>query len=193
MMQPRNYSRDVIIEGLMARDNEVVRWLYLRVYRYLDRYISGRNGTPLDAMDLFHEGLLQLLEKLSRREIPRCRSIPEYLFGICRNLWLRQTRISGRFQELTPAYEDTFIATADPDFPVFSDRRELKYVLCLRHLPALDLRCRKLLEMYLDGHSTETIRHSLTFLNRNALYRKKFGCLRKLSMLIRKDPDYRYL
>lgn len=183
----------MVIEGLLARDNEIVRWLYLRVYKYLERYISGRNGTPLDAMDIFHEGFLLLLEKFNNNIFPNCRSIPEYLFGICKNLWLKYSRSSSRLQELSPALAESLIEPADPDFPVFSDQRELKYVLYLRYLPMLDVRCRRLLEMYLQGKSTEMIRQELTFLNRNALYKKKFGCLRKLAEKIRQDPDYRYL
>jgi hypothetical protein len=44
--------------------------------------------------------------------------------------------------------------------------------------------------MYLDHRDTDEIRHELSYLNRNSVYKKKYGCLRKLVDSITQDPDY---
>ncbi len=189
----KSYSRDVIINGLVARDNEIVRWLYLRVFRYLEAYVSEGDGVPLDALDVFHEGLLILLEKLRGPGIPLRRNIPEYLFGICRYLWYRQYRRNSYFRKMPDIEMDRFFHPPKGTFPVFSEQRELRYILYLRYIPALDMKCRRLLEMYLDQRDMAAIQYTLSYRNRNSVYRKKFGCLRKLASLIREDPDYAYL
>ena len=189
----KNYSKDVIITGILERDNDVVRWLYLRVYRYLESFISRRHGTPVDALDVFHEGLLILFERLMEPEVSVRRNIPEYLFGICRHLWYRQYRERVRYPGMPVDEMDLLVGEVEKDFPVFSERRELRYILYLRHLTRLDRRCRSLLEMYLDNRDTESIRHTMDYQNRNSVYKKKFGCLRKLVHSIRQDPDYTWL
>ena len=93
-----------------------------------------------------------------------------------------------------PAVEmDRFLLPAKGTFPVFPEQRELRYILYLRHLPALDMKCRRLLEMYLDQREVEAIQYTLSYRSRGSVYRRKFGCLRKLASLIREDPDYAYL
>ncbi len=189
----KNYSRDVIINGIVERDNEIVRWLYLRVYQYLESYISARDGTPVDALDIFHEGMLILFEKITDPSFPVRRNIPEYLFGICRYLWYRQYRQSKYFQGMPAGEMDLLMLRLRNDFPVFPEQHELRYILYLRHLPALDMKCRRLLEMSLQERDAGTIRDELSYRNRNSVYRKKFGCLRKLASRIQEDPDYKYL
>ena len=189
----KDYSRDVIISGLLERNNEVVRWLYLRVFRYLEMFVSRVDGIPLDALDIFHEGLLILLEKIRGTGIPVRRNIPEYLYGICRYLWYRQCRRNVYVREIPADEIDRSFPVAKGTFPVYQDQRELRYILFLRYLPSLDMKCRRLLEMYLDRRGMETIQRVLSYRNRNSVYRKKFGCLRKLAFLIRHDPDYAYL
>lgn len=183
----------MIIHGIVERDNEIVRWLYMRVYHYLEAYIAGRDGTPVDALDVFHEGMLILLEKVSDTGFPLRRNIPEYLFGICRYLWYRQYREKRYFQGMPVGEMDLLAPRVIKDFPVLPEQREFRYILYLRHLPTLDIKCRRLLEMYLENRDTETIRYKLSYRNRNSVYRKKFGCLRKLAVRIRQDPDYAYL
>ncbi len=188
-----NYSREVIINGIEKRDNDVVRWLYLRVYHYLESFISRRNGTPVEALDVFHEGMLQLFENLRDPAVQVKKNIPEYLFGICRHLWYRYYHDASRYRGI-PAHEmDLLFSSGEEPFPVFSERRELRYLLYVRYLPSLDMKCRRLLEMYLDKRSTEAIRVELSYHSRNSVYKKKFGCLRKLVDLMQHDPDYAYL
>ena len=85
----RSYTRELIIAGILERDNDVIRWLYLRVYNYLEAFISRRSGTPVEAMDIFHEGMLVLFEKVRDPGLSEKRNVPEYLFGICRYLWYK--------------------------------------------------------------------------------------------------------
>jgi len=189
----KNYSRDVIITGILERDNDVIRWLYLRVFNYLESFISRRDGTPVDALDVFHEGLLILFERVREPEVPVRHNIPEYLFGICRHLWYKQYRERLRFPGMPVSEMDMLVGEVEKDFPVFSERRELRYILYLRHLALLDRKCRCLLEMYLDNRDTDSIRRELDYQSRNSVYKKKFGCLRKLVLSIRQDPDYAWL
>jgi DNA-directed RNA polymerase specialized sigma24 family protein len=185
-----NYSKEVIVTGILERDNDVARWLYLRVYHYLEAFISRRNGTAIEALDVFHEGMLILLERLHEAAVPVKRNIPEYLFGICRYLWYRYYHENTRFRGISVDDLDAFVSSVEENFPVFSEQRELRYILYLRHLPSLDMKCRRLLEMYLSNRDTEAIREELSYRNLNSVYKKKYGCLRKLVTLIRSDPDY---
>ncbi len=186
-------ARERIISGLLRRDEAVIRWLYVRVYGYLEMYILRRGGTVWDVMDIYQEGLLTLYELAKNPSVLPDTTLPAYLFGICRYLWFKQLRRRCLMIRVPDFPGKFFPAYRHSDFPLLSDRRELRYILYLRHMEFLDPSCRRLLALYRSGMRVDDIVREMDLSSRNYAYRKKFECMRRLVEAIRSDPEHAYI
>lgn len=187
------YHRELITTGILNRDNEVIRWLYMRVYGHLEMFILSRNGTAWDVMDVFQDGLLKLYEKVLDSSLVLEKNVPEYLFGICKHLWYKQYRRSNLLVSVPDYKTENILYYEESDFPVFSDRRELKYILFLRHITSLCPLCQQLLTLYRNGMRADDIVQEMELASRSLVYKKKFTCMRRLVKHIQNDPDFIYL
>ncbi len=186
-------TRDRIIAGIINREEDIIQWLYVRVYGYLESFILRRGGTAWDVMDVYQDGLLTLYEMAKDPSVFPEVNLPGYLFGICRYLWYKQYRKKQFLVPVQDVNSQDLMAFRDSDFPVFSDRRELKYILYLRHFEYLDSACRQLLTLYRRGIRVDDIVREMNLSSRSYAYKKKFKCMRQLIRYIRSDPEYVYI
>lgn len=81
-----------ILARIRSGDNQAIKTLYKSAFTYCTSYIIKHNGNQEDAKEIFQRSMVVLLEKL-RDENFTIKSNPKtYLYGICKNQWLKELR-----------------------------------------------------------------------------------------------------
>jgi len=91
---------DKYLEGLVTGDREVIREIYNSFLESSIGWISRNGGERSDALDVFQEGLTQILIKAKKNEIKLESNFGAYLLGTCKYLWLGRLRQKKRYQEV---------------------------------------------------------------------------------------------
>ena len=83
----KEYSDNEIIECLRNRQSYVVRYLSDRYLPMIRLMVTRANGTSEDAMDIFQEGLMIIIENIDNKEFALTCKFKTFLYCICEKLW----------------------------------------------------------------------------------------------------------
>ena len=155
----------------MERKALIRRW-YISYFSKVASFISKRGGTLEDAKDIFQESLVILYEK---KNTEFNLSEEAYLFGICKNLWFKQSNTNSKFQN-----EDMdFIEEAEP---TIDEHRLLKL------LNSAGKKCMRLLQrFYYDNLKTESIKEEFGFSSNHSTAVQKYKCLEKIRETVKQN------
>ena len=83
-----------IIDGIIRNDSETIKLIYKNNFDRIESMVKGFRNISLDAQDVFQEGLTRAIINVRNGRFKGNSSFPTYLFGICRNLCLKDYRHS---------------------------------------------------------------------------------------------------
>ena len=168
-----------IIDGILQNDSETIKLIYENNFDRIKSMVRGFKNISLDADDVFQEGLTRAIISVRKGNFKGDSSFPTYLYGICRNLCLKDYHKS-------KAIVDKEISDIKEE--IEEDHFEsLQLIIKLKDL--LDDQCKRIIDLRFgiqqkDGVSTrfESIAKFLGINADNARqrFRRCFGKLKNL-------------
>lgn len=163
------------LEILLHLRSSAAHKALVKLYGHLpqvERMVRNNGGTRADAKDLFQDALIILLGKAKKEGFTLNCAIGTYLYAICRNKWMEELRLRGRFtQELATM----------PDEP--GDLAQLlaeegRFASAERALRSLGDKCLDLLKrFYLLKEPLQQIASAIGLAGEGAAKTRKYKCL----------------
>jgi len=152
-----------------------------KIYPAVKKHVTDYGGTESDAQDVFQDGLLILIGKISDANFHLSSSISTFVFGICKNLNRENIRRVSKKQNEEPNLQDEEYTKSVEDF--FAE--EQKYEALDEVLIKVDKRCLEILKMfYYQKLSMKVIANRLGFKSETSAKTQKYKCLEKARKLI---------
>lgn len=176
------------LKGIVENDYTVLQQIYKESLPEVAKYVKRNSGTFEDAKDVFQEGILIVFRKVRENTLELTTSLHNYLFSVCRNIWLRKLKRKGNKEvNIDEMTELGFEEDLDADFI-----KSRKWKLFNMKFKMLAEECRKVLQMLFDGIAGKEIAARMGYTEDYAK-RKKYKCKNGLAALIKKDPEYKHL
>ncbi|MEL6657934.1 MAG: sigma-70 family RNA polymerase sigma factor [Bacteroidota bacterium] len=190
-MQPIEEDLLHLLRSTNSRDTDrAFRILYEEQYPIVARYISSRSGQTQAADDLFQEGLIVLYKMARQGRLDHVKSIPQYLFTVCKHFWYRQQQQKGQ----TVAIEDQVTEIVENPTVLSHLFATERGQLIDKLLQQLGTDCKTLLiHFYYDRLSMKEILQKMHYNSEAALKNKKSKCMKKLRDLCEAIPQLRNL
>lgn len=176
------YSDAELLNGLVARDEKVLREYYELYYQSIRRFVLNNKGNEEDARDLFQDTLVVLYQKVRREPFKLTCTLGTYLYSVGRHLWLKEL---GRKKRLIPKTMDheNFI-DADSDVDQISEYNE-RLIMYRSFFDRLTADCRKVLLLFMEGHSITEITLLMGYSSDQHTRNRRYRCKTSLIKSIR--------
>jgi RNA polymerase sigma factor (sigma-70 family) len=176
------YSDAELLNGLVTRDEKVLRDYYVLYYQSVRRFVLANNGNEEDARDLFQDTLVVLYQKVRREQFKLTCSLGTYLFSVSRYLWLKEL---GRKKRVVPdSVELEEFIDVDSDIGHISDYNE-RLIVYRSHFDKLTADCKKVLWLFMEGHSITEITHLMGYSSEQHTRNRRYRCKSSLIKSIR--------
>ena len=182
------FSVEEIIEGIKARDNCVLQYVYKNHYPSIHHFIISNSGSPDDAKDIFQESIIVIFRKVKeQKHFLLNSSFKTFIYSIARNLWLKHLRAI-KYEGQKIHDQQNFIELKDEPFKVSSD--DLKMSLYQKYFKQLPEDCQNILQLTARDIPQKEIAQAMNFKSENYVKKRKHNCKEKLIEMIKKDPRY---
>jgi RNA polymerase sigma factor (sigma-70 family) len=129
-------------------DAKAIEELYRSAFHQCSKYVTNNKGSEEDAQDIFQEALIVLFKKVREPNFELASTVPSFLYGIVRNLWLKKLRDEQK-QGLVLTLDDP--DKSHPMVEVDDNEQRIELEDRLLHLQRcmviLSEECRKLLDL----------------------------------------------
>lgn len=150
--------------------------VYRRTYATIERMILSNSGSVADAEDIFHDGLISFYKQAQNGLTLTC-ALKTYIFSICRNLWLKRLRKSGRSSRLEDQHNEVVELNTDPSAFLIVDECA---GLVAEQLKKLGGDCQKIIVYaYFDQHKADEIAKLMDYATPQVARNKKSNCLKR--------------
>jgi len=159
------------LQSKKAAEKELAwEYAYKMYYPMVREAVCKNNGTEEDATDIFQDGLLILHRNLYKGTFREESSIKTYIFGICRNLWLKELKKRQKHND------------SITDLTVHSQHEEINYLINVEVVTLLmnELKedCRRILtEYYYNNKSMAELKEMFNVNSIQAAKNKKLRCM----------------
>ncbi len=182
------FSVEEIIEGIKARDNCVLQYIYKIYYPTVHHLIITNSGTPDDAKDVFQECIIIIFRKVKEQEhFLLNSSFKTFMYSIARHVWLKHLR-NQKYEGQKIQDQQSFIELKDEPFKVSNE--DLKMTLYQKYFKLLPEDCQNILKLTARDIPQKEIAQALSFKSENYVKKRKHNCKDKLIEMIKKDPQY---
>ena len=177
------YSDDDLIKllksGLQSERTKALNHLYDLHYNGIRNYVLRNSGQNSDVKDLFQDVIIVFYEKLIDHDLKITGSIKNYLYAVCRNIWLNRLRKSGKMVH-TEHIENINDSYFDPQ----EETRTLEELSFDKLIEKLGDGCKEILTLfYYKKLSMKAIAQRLNLANEGVAKNKKARCIAKLREL----------
>lgn len=158
------------------------------------KLVTQNSGTEPDAEDLMQRALLAIYERLYKEPDFQLKSkFSTFLYGVARNLWLKEIRKKKSEFLLTEEQNMVSMANSSLEWELSEDDfAAQRHILFWESFEKLGKDCKALLRKFFEDIEPHTIASSLGITYGS--YRvKKTRCVQKLSSIIEATPGYRKL
>jgi RNA polymerase sigma factor (sigma-70 family) len=186
-----SYTDQDIIIGLKARDESVIKYLYIRYYDQIKYMVISNSGSEMDAEDTFQDSLLALYKKVSREDLRLTSTFFTYFYSICRHLWLQKINkrcFKYEVREITD--QDTLGEQLKYGE---NDEESEKFSLFQKHFKMLTLDEQKVLKLYIGKTPGKEVAKIMGYKSDKYAKFRKYVCKEKLKNSIINDPLFKAL
>ena len=182
------FSVEEIIEGIKARDNCVLQYVYKQHYQSIHHFIISNSGSPEDAKDIFQESIIVIYRKVKEQQhFLLNSSFKTFIYSIARNLWLKHLRAI-RYEGQKIKDQQQYIELKDEPFKVSNE--DLKLSLYHKYFRLLPEDCQNILKLTARDIPQKEIAQAMNLKSENYVKKRKHNCKEKLIEMIKKDPRY---
>lgn len=185
-----NKSDGELLELLQGPDpiqrDKALSEVYRRSYSMIERMITSNSGSVADAEDIFHDGLISFYKQAQNGLTLTC-AIKTYLFSICRNLWLKRLRKSGRSDRLENQHNEIVELDNDPSEYLIVDECA---ALVSAQLKLIGEDCRKIIVYsYFEQFKADEIAQLMDYATPQVARNKKSSCLKRFREQVLKNGN----
>ncbi len=177
------HKEDPFIKGFLGGESDILRKIYIESFPIVLRYIVKRNGSKVEAEDIFQNALVTLFVKLKNKEL-QVQSFEKYLFTICKNLWRKECS-----KKRVTNVDTIPLVDESVDLAKFSIEQH-QWELYQEKLKELTENCKTLLGMILKKTAYKDIVVFFNYASETVARQRVFKCKSRLIQLIKKDPRY---
>ena len=179
------YSDAELIDGLRSNDFGVLDAIYVQNLPKVTNMIVQNKGSENDARDVFQDAVVVLFKRLKEPDFTINSSFSNYLYGICKFIWLRQLKKKHR-TEVTLSNESALKGELSIENELFETEQRKFY---RAHFLQLGEDCQKVLQLFFNGLSLREIAKKTGYTNDYAK-RKKYKCKEQLAASIKSDKRF---
>lgn len=181
-----DYTDSELLSGLISKDENILKELYVLYFQSIRRYVLTNNGTIEDAKDLFQDTLLVLFRKVQQNQFRLTCTLGTYLYSVARFLWLKELA-RRKWISYRPVDEEDYV---DVDSDIYSvNEKNERLLLFRRSFEKLSESCRKVLSLFNQGHSIAEITGIMGFKSDQHTKNRRYRCKLSLIDLIKKEYD----
>ena len=171
-------SDQLILEELRKGNTKVFSLIY-NFYPLIENYILSNNGSKEEAKDIFQESLVVFYQKVKTPNFEMTSKISTYVFGVCKNKWLKTLRKKKKTTELN---EDTY-QLAEEEKREINEDEIISYVQ--EKLNILGDPCKSLI-IFHEFHRLKwaVIAEKMNYATAHTARNQKYKCLVRLKKLI---------
>lgn len=186
-----NPSQDKLLLGKIAEGNHNALHQLYQKHReaFLGWACKRYQCTEEDAADLYQDAIIVVYENALAGKITGSSKLRTYLFGVGRNLILKNHEKYKRFADLEDNdTRDEISSEAAVDEPIILTERQAALQKALQELGEA---CRRLLlRFYYDRYSTEAIMSEFGYKSKDVVKSQKARCMRSLRNMLQDKADF---
>ena len=188
-MKVIHQHKEYILEGIKENNTGVLKLVYKDYFPGIKRFIENNSGNTEDARDIFQEAILIVYRKLKMNELILTGSFKNYLYSVCKLLWLKQL-------EKRKKSKTSNGSNFNPGLDFIDDVTDLKeqndrYRLYWQHFEGLGDDCQKVLRLFLDKVPLKQIADIMGYSSEQYAKKKKFQCKEALVRRIKNDDVFK--
>ncbi len=185
------YSDEQILKGILRHDNLILQYIYKQYYYNINYFIRKNQGSEDDASDIFQEAIIIIYRKIKENDlIFEKSSFKNYLFSVCRFLWLKQLekrRVEKQKLNDSLPYQEDFY---DDNLNELVEKNE-RYGLYQKHFSTLSTDCQKLLQMFFEKIPLREIAKVMGYKSDKYAKKRKYKCKELLISRIKQDAEFK--
>ncbi|MBK8483590.1 MAG: sigma-70 family RNA polymerase sigma factor [Saprospiraceae bacterium] len=176
MAKFENFQDSDLLVRLSKEDNQAIRFLYEKVYPKTTAMIMANKGNLEQAKDIFQESILVLITKLREGGFG-IQNPANYLYGICKILWLNELKRVNKFRttEINELHSDLLNTGENDDIDEINLLSKVLY-----GLSELKEDCKNILELFFFKKLKSIEVANILSLDENYIRIKKMRCLQYL-------------
>jgi len=179
------------LSAILAGDRNALEQLYREQFPAIRDLLRKNGGSETDAKGVFHDAVLVVYQKAKQPVFQLTSQFSTFFYGICRNLWLNHLSKKSTFSEVTISEDAKYTADeGSPEAEFLQVERDNLFWYAFRQLGG---DCQKLLELFFQKLSMETIAAQMGFSSEGYARRRKLQCKARLVELVKNRPEYREL
>jgi len=180
-----------LFNSLLTGDSKGVLEIYELVYPSVRKYILNNSGRQEDAEDIFQKALLHITTKAKVKNYEPVANFEWYLYGICKNLWLKELSFRKKWSIRAEVKEINDESNAK--LMALEILENDRWEVYLRNFNLLSDNCKKVLSLFLKKRKQKEIAEELGYSSDTVVRQRVFKCKSKLIKLIQKDSSYKKL
>lgn len=189
------FSDANIISSILKNDTsmeQAINYLYDRsgIMEDVQKYIKSRSGSKEMIEDVFQEGVVHLIMNIRKGNYKGEGSIKGYLFGICRNIWLKKLNKEIRHRDETNVMKVEEIDYQTPEYYLIDEEKKSIIDNVLSRLGEM---CKKVLTFWKLNYSMKEIAEEVGYKSEGVVRKKKHQCMKKLIKLVKEKPELKEL
>lgn len=181
-MRSPGYSDQELLNGLISRDEKVLKKFYSLYYQHVRQFVRSNNGSDEDARDLFQDAMLVLYQKAKDHKFKLTCSPGTYLYSVSRFLWLKE--LAKRKWTSTRYVEMEDVIDTDDDIGILNEKNErlIFFRKCFEKLPE---DCKKVLGLFTKGLSIAQITGIMGYGSEQYTRNRRYRCKATLINIIK--------
>ena len=169
-----------LIAGLIEGNEAVYTSVYRNHFAMIRYLVKNNQGTEEDARDVFHDGIMIIIENARKPDFKLKSAFKTYLYSVCRNVWYANVRKRTDFDKFKD-YEQYIDVSATVEEKQKTEDQLSLIDACIERLgePCKSL----LLGFYHFRKSMQTLAEDLGYSNADHAKSQKYKCLQRLKKL----------
>ena len=185
----RPYNDLEIIQGIRAKNNKTLKYLYDEYYGMVYEMVSKNSGNEDDARDTLQEAIILTYKKIRDGSLKLTTTFSSYFFTVCWHVWMRELR--DRKTEINNIVEYYYLEQPSNEEVSHQYDQQRKYRLYQEHFRKLGKECQKLLQLFLKKMPLKEIAVKMGYKSEKFAKKKKYLCKERLVESIKSDIRFK--
>lgn len=185
----KKYSNEVIIQGILDHNREVLQHIYLENYRKIKQLVTTNNGSADEADDIFQESIMVIYNKVQKHELKLSASFGTYFYAVANILWRNELKR----KKTHTNDEREVISLLDESDIVGEYEKNERHKLVWHYFEKLTDDCKKVITLFIDGHSITEVTEMMGYSSEQHTKNRRLRCKNTLIEHIMSNPKYKEL
>jgi len=183
------YDNSEIIKGIKEHDAKVLNMIYRHMFPLIRQMVVKNQGTVEDIDDLYQDSMEVVYRKVSSGQLILHGRFSAYFLSVCRNIWFSELRRKSKLEWKLEFFDELMVDEAGSHvFETMEIKETLLSKVVELHLKRLDNKCQQILKLFFSGNTHAEI-SEVTGISYNYVKLKKHLCQKKLTKMIKNDPE----